>query len=1159
MKLQRLDIQALPGIEPGFLVSDMAPGINLVTGPNAIGKSSLVRALWYLVGGNQPGDPKALSLAATFVDDRGAQWRVQRAGSQIAWSRDGRASEPPPLPSRDRLHCYWLSMEDLLAADEADHVLVAELRTALAGGYNLAALRGDPDFHVGPRAGHSEGRRLQAAERELRQVETDYATLRRDEARLPELRQRIETARQAAVRVELLERALTLLAAREHCRELAGRLETFPEGMERLRGDEPAKLDKLAERRAALNADLEAARQRRTEAAAALDETGLGESRPTAEALETQKGYLEQARRDSEALADRRERLVQARAEEQQALTTLGGGAEAPELSPEHVAEAETLAGRLQARQSEADEIAARLEDAPPAPSEQQLFNLGRAAEALRAWQAAAQPPGLQLHAGPVLALIGALIAAVGALWSAVEPALAGRWSAAWAALGAGGVPVWAGLTGLGIALAGLVWAVVAVRAPGRRQARRRFADTGLEPPAEWAPDPVAERLDAVEAERARLHRDQARAQEAEADRRRLARAREKLAELGREKRVLAERFGFDPQLTAVGLDHFVRRVSEYQQAAAARAALQEAVTRLERDIEAELTRVRDFLARWQANPEDTLAGLSAALRGLESRCRRAEEAERQRRQADAESARLAQELSRLEQDEAEVFSKAGLAPGQRRVLEERCERLADWQALRDALRGAEMREAEQRRALEEEPALLAQVEAGDRAALEAERDRAAADAGQLETLQRQHTQIETRLAEAGRDRRLERALAEHGAAREALQDRFDEALFAEAGRFLLDTVEAEHRSEHEPAVLRDARARFQRFTHHGWDLALDDEHGFLAHDQSQGARRTLAELSAGTRMQLLLAVRLAWTRRIEQGREALPLFLDEALTTADEHRFDAVAQSLASLAADEGRQVFYLSARRAELALWERATGEQPHHIDLAAVRFAGEAVPAEAFALPERAILPAPGDRPPAEYAAALGVPAVDPRQPPGQLHLFHLLRDDLPLLHRLMEDWRVDNLGRLETLLGSTAARAAIPDAAVRDRLAGRCATARAWADAWRRGRGRPVDRTVLERSGAVTDTYMDRVAALAEEVGGDAEALIQGLREGRVKGFRSSKTEELAEWLAEHGYIDPAEPLSGEDRERQTLMEAAAAAPAEEIRQVVAWLEAALGGG
>ena len=57
MRLKRLKIKTLPGIEPGFTFEPRGAGINIVTGPNAIGKSSLARALGYLLRGGQRDDP----------------------------------------------------------------------------------------------------------------------------------------------------------------------------------------------------------------------------------------------------------------------------------------------------------------------------------------------------------------------------------------------------------------------------------------------------------------------------------------------------------------------------------------------------------------------------------------------------------------------------------------------------------------------------------------------------------------------------------------------------------------------------------------------------------------------------------------------------------------------------------------------------------------------------------------------------------------------------------------------------------------------------------------------------------------------------------------------------------------------------------------------
>ena len=72
----------------------------------------------------------------------------------------------------------------------------------------------------------------------------------------------------------------------------------------------------------------------------------------------------------------------------------------------------------------------------------------------------------------------------------------------------------------------------------------------------------------------------------------------------------------------------------------------------------------------------------------------------------------------------------------------------------------------------------------------------------------------------------------------------------------------------------------------------------------------------------------------VEQAGESLPLFVHEAFAAGDEDQYAAMARTLSRLA-DSGRQIFYLSARRHEADLWERATGTAPASIDLATVRF--------------------------------------------------------------------------------------------------------------------------------------------------------------------------------------------------------------------------------
>ena len=162
--------------------------------------------------------------------------------------------------------------------------------------------------------------------------------------------------------------------------------------------------------------------------------------------------------------------------------------------------------------------------------------------------------------------------------------------------------------------------------------------------------------------------------------------------------------------------------------------------------------------------------------------------------------------------------------------------------------------------------------------------------------------------------------------------------------------------------------------------------------------------------------------------------------------------------------------------------------------------------------------------------------------------------------MGAWRIVSLGQLEALLASDAAPAALEGEDLRRRLRRRCRALRVWVDLWRQGRGRPVDRGVLEQSGAVTAVFIDRVAGLAERVRGDGEALVRALRAGELEHFRASKADELLHWLTDEGYIDPRARLDGDERRRLTLQRAAPETPddAEDTNRVLSWLEAAAGG-
>ena len=278
MHLRRLAIHALPGIEPGFTFEPPHAGINIVVGPNAIGKSSLARALGYLLA-SRASDPPALSLEAELASGD-ARWQVSRNGNQIVWRRNGEIVPPPALPGADRIGLFRLSVEHLLDDDDAnDKALAERLWRELHGNFDLS----QPRIEITPRFARHEAGRLARAGNERRRVEREYAELQRREANLPDLERRIEMAVAARARRDHLRQALGLADAIDARKARESALQPFPPDMDRLRGDEIVRLEEQERKTRELRETLRDRRRDLEAATADLERTGLAQSTPPPE------------------------------------------------------------------------------------------------------------------------------------------------------------------------------------------------------------------------------------------------------------------------------------------------------------------------------------------------------------------------------------------------------------------------------------------------------------------------------------------------------------------------------------------------------------------------------------------------------------------------------------------------------------------------------------------------------------------------------------------------------------------------------------------------------------------------------------------------------------------------------------------------------------
>ena len=164
-----------------------------------------------------------------------------------------------------------------------------------------------------------------------------------------------------------------------------------------------------------------------------------------------------------------------------------------------------------------------------------------------------------------------------------------------------------------------------------------------------------------------------------------------------------------------------------------------------------------------------------------------------------------------------------------------------------------------------------------------------------------------------------------------------------------------------------------------------------------------LDQLSGGTRLQLLFAVRLAFLE-MQESQWKLPLVLDETLGNSDEGRAEQIIDAAIEICR-QGRQVFYFTAQHDEVSKWRRRLKDcsdiRWKHIDLAELRnfSALERVPNIDYAAPPPLEVADPeGDDWP-EYGKRLRVAMPNAYGKPEELHLWYMI-DDVPLLYRLLK---------------------------------------------------------------------------------------------------------------------------------------------------------------
>jgi DNA repair protein SbcC/Rad50 len=1138
MKLKRLAINRLPGISQPFEIEAVDTGFHVVFGPNGIGKSSICRAVEGLYW-EDLGPSKRTSLNGAFELD-GETWLAEREGPRLQWQRGGENSRPPILPASHNHRCFFLRLQDLIdPSPDGTKDIASEIRRQMSGGFDLDQIASDLFTDMSTRHGRRERNDFNNASTAVQEAEGTQVGLQRRADDLDSLKQQLDTAKSDALRLASVVRALGLVGRLEEHAALSEEMAIMPDSLAKITGKEVGQIEQLQdqigefdERTRSLDAQIKVALEIRSESglSAALIQSELAVWRDKADELGRVELTLQAARTEHSA----------SRKELESSLSALGGSKvdEADLDLADHGQLFEFLRA-IEAHKARVKAIEERLRLLKQVEQKEDIQsdidNSRGAADALRSWLRAPEPETFSdriRSRRSWLMLVFTLAAAGVALAIFIEPMFA-----ALAALGAG------------IAVPVFMLRNFRVASGSRAAAQDTFDKFGIDGPASWDTPSVEARLRFLEGEIANFDARVQRARDRDVERKSYENELEGLAEadtaLDTRRQSLTDVLNFDEIRFDAELVDTVRALDQLRSARAKDKGALGKVEDLEEQYRALLSELSDVLeGNGEPKPEDAKT-TGAYLNNLADR-----------------NAQLVQAISdeerAIEQQEQVSVDRESAANFVRQIYVEASLEEGDQQGL-TALQNTLPQYLDLKRAVER---LDSQIEL-DRAELTkaGEAELAELDGPSLERLQGDFSQAEERAVElrdqiaetnaqvneAKRGTSVQDLIAIREEARMSLMDRRDQALFAKAGKFLIDAVEEEYEQTQMPRVFERARDHFSAFTHHDYELRLGKEAKaprLFAIELRSGEGRELNELSDGTRAQLLLAARIAFAEEVEQGG-ILPLFLDEALDQSDPERFEAIVRSLGRIASDQGRQIFYLTSDPLDVDRIRHALVEESCEIsatiDLGLIRRNAVSVSGpNALQIDQRPAVLVPNGLSAEEYGAALGIPVMRPSLGYAEQHFFYVLMDDLDLLHDFLAN-SISRAGQWKTVAGTSLAEKLGSRSISAPEITARLDLLEVFCELWKQGRGRPVDREALEDSGALSKRYLDDVVEIASELAGAPEMLVGILDSGsdpRTKGLRRNSFVNLVQYLQENNYLDD-QPVLVEDELRLLALASPAA--------------------
>lgn len=1121
LHIKKLNISRMPGFRDGLRIdSEFSPQLNIVYGPNASGKSSVARAIQEVIWKDNTRE-YTLSAHAELESDA---WYFEMDAGFSRSQRNGQTQDFHTPLAEDRPR-YLLALHELVTAKESE--LAGEIHRQLSGGFDLNAAQAKLDFSKKvSRSTITETSNLKNARWNVRDIQNKQAELKRKEDELSSLREKLQHLDDRLAKERLYEYALKFRKAASAKSVAQLELEKFPAELSKLNEQDLSDIEQWEGELASVD---ESARKE----AAKLDQFETERD----ELSLPEKGMSDQQESQFNAILHDLDELTRQHRETDKDLTAV-------EQQLRNASE------KLHIKDPETEWPGLRINDIKPLEDAW-----------LNTWQQLSEQVALEKEFSTLkekadalpldLADRDTLVKGIGMLTSWLQEQQGSTRSSAngvpqWSliALGllavlAAIVPVYFPWLGFGFVVA-LVAAVIVFLAKRNQPApqatgdagtyQRDYERTGLVNPSSWDANAVSEYI-------AKLAKQIQLAEERRVINEQISRCEKRRTEVktaldGFQKQLDQHReaLGMVPVTvdtqSPAAMYFLLGNARNWQQARDQRDALKTNLSKIEESASEKIAAFNHLLAEFDRPPVENFSQATQIFDRLKKAEGRRKELRIEMNACNRAIADKSKDSTKLNQQIDAVYARLQIENRDKYQLRELHKQLPDYETAKEKLERATRDSELTGRELENHP--LYESERSELEALSAEEleqriARFEEIRNERKIVYDQVIEIQTRVSDAKKGHDLEKALLHQEQCYEALEGAFESNLQQYTGAVVAETLRNVHHDQNDSKLYQHANDLFRTITQQQYSLQIPDgaDKSFRAMNEVKRVGLSLEELSTGTRIQLLLAVRLAYIET-QENQYRLPLLVDELLANADDVRAQAIIEALVAISRS-GRQVFYFTAQADEVNKW-RAFLNDHSDVEYRAISLDGKAgAPLDFETLPEiseeTAQVPEPGDLSHRDYGAAVGVKQFDLIQDPVErLHLWYLVTDT-DTLYQLLQI-RVQYWGQLRRMEETPPAFAGKDWSSRFKRWLNRTTLVEKFQLLYLQGRPEPINREHLVNSGAFSDAQIQPVHELLVSLNNNPEQLL--LRVSEISGVGPGRVEKFREYLDSESLLSDGQP-------------------------------------